>query len=171
MLIAGILVGLALLNHTGHVPSPPMVTSIIKVEPGHRLEGQARDMERPGRTAVAISGDGKLIVYSAIAEDPGPEAKPLLYLRRMDQSAAKPITGTEGGTSPFLSPDGRWVGFWADGKLNKVLIEGGVPSPLCDASFLYGANWGRDDSIVFSAEADAGLSRVSAGEARDPDQA
>jgi serine/threonine-protein kinase len=54
------------------------------------------------------------------------------------------------------------VGFWADGKLKKVLVEGGVPSPLCDAAFLYGANWGPDNSIVFSDEADAGLSRVSA---------
>jgi len=162
MLVAGIIAGRLLTRRSQITPSPSMVSSTIKVEPGHRLEGQARDMERPGRTAVVISRDGKFIVYSAIEENPGPQAKPQLYLRRMDQSAAKPIAGTEGGTCPFLSPDSRWVGFWADGKLKKVLVEGGVPSPMCDAPFLYGANWGRDDSIVFSDEADAGLSRVSA---------
>jgi len=80
----------------------------------------------------------------------------------MDQSAAKPIAGTEGGTCPFLSPDSRWVGFWADGKLKKVLVEGGVPSTLCDVPFLHGANWGRDNSIVFADGDLTGLSRVSA---------
>jgi serine/threonine protein kinase len=160
--LAGILIDRSLLRHTQSLPSASVVTSTIKVEPGHRLEGQARDMERPGRTAVAISRDGKFIVYSAIEENPGPQAKPQLYLRRMDQSAAKPIAGTEGGTSPFLSPDSRWVGFWAGGKLKKVLVEGGVPSNLCDASALYGANWGRDNSIVFTDGFDTGLSRVSA---------
>ncbi len=135
----------------------------IKIEPSHRLEGEAVDMERPSRTAMAISGDGKLIVYSAIEENPGPQAKPQLYLRRRDQSAAKPIAGTEGGLNPFLSPDGRWVGFWADSKLKKVLVEGGVPRTLCDLSdWLYGANWGRDNSIVFADGASSGLSRVSA---------
>ncbi len=161
MLLAGILIDRVLIRHPQPTPPASVITSTIKVEPGHRLEGQARDMERPGRTAVAISSDGKFIVYSAIEENPGPQAKPQLYLRRMDQSAAKPIAGTEGGTCPFLSPDSRWVGFWADGKLKKVLVEGGVPSPLCDASFLYGATWGRD-SIVFSDEAESGLSRVPA---------
>ena len=163
-LIAGILIGPTLMRGIRPAPSPlvSVVSSIIKVEPGHRLEGRARDMERPSRTAVAISSDGKFIVYSAIEENPGPQAKPQLYLRRMDQSAAKPIAGTEGGTSPFLSPDSRWVGFWAGGKLKKVLVEGGVPSTLCDASFLYSANWGRDNSIVFSDGDETGLSRVSA---------
>ena len=161
MLVAGIIAGRLLTKRSQPIPSPSMVTSTIKVEPRHRLEGQSRDMERPGRTAVAISRDGTFIVYSAIEENPGPKVKPQLYLRRMDQPAAQPIAGTEGGTCPFLSPDGRWVGFLADGKLKKVLVEGGVPSPLCDASFLYGATWGRD-SIVFSDEADSGLSRVPA---------
>jgi len=162
MLIAGIIAGRLLIRHPQPTPSPLVVSTTVKVEPGHRLEGQARDRERPGRTAIAISSDGKFIVYSAIEENPGPQAKPQLYLRRMDQSAAKPIAGTEGGISPFLSPDSRWVGFWADGKLKKVLVEGGVPSTLCDASALYGANWGRDNSIVFTDRSGTGLSRVSA---------
>jgi len=163
-LMAGILIGPTLMRGIRPAPSPlvSVVSSTIKVEPGHRLEGRARDMERPGRTAMAVSGHGKFIVYSAIEENPDPQAKPQLYLRRMDQSAAKPIAGTEGGSSPFLSPDSRWVGFWADGKLKKVLVEGGVASTLCDASSLYGANWGRNNSIVFSDGDETGLSRVSA---------
>ncbi len=83
---------------------------------------------------MAISSDGRIVVYSAIQENPGPQAIPRLYLRRMEQSQAKPITGTEGGISPFLSPDARYVGFWADGKLKKVPVEGGVATSLCDVA-------------------------------------
>lgn len=151
-----------LMRYIRPAPSPSVVTSTIKVEPGHRLEGQSRDLERPGRTAMAISKDSKFIVYSAIVENPDSQARPQLYLRKMDQSKASPIAGTEAGIHPFLSPDSRWVGFWADGKMKKVLVEGGVPITLCDAPLLYGANWGRDNSIVFADGDLTGLSRVSA---------
>jgi serine/threonine-protein kinase len=164
--LAGLLFDRLLARRSQPVPSPSVVTSTIKVEPGHWLDGtrEAREMERPSRTAMAISSDGRFVVYSAIEENPGPQAMSQLYLRRMDQSEAKPIAGTEGGINPFLSPDNRWVGFWAwqDGKLKKVPVEGGVPGILCDASILYGANWGRDNGIVFTDGYSTGLSKVSA---------
>jgi len=164
MLLAGILVERLLIRHPQSASSPSVISSTIKVEPGHWLDGMRRDveMQRPSRTAMAISSDGEFVVYSAIEENPGPQAKPRLFLRRIDQLEAKPITGTEGGINPFLSPDNRWVGFLADGKLRKIPIEGGIPSTLCDASTLFGANWGRDNSIVFTVGEDVGLSRVSA---------
>jgi serine/threonine-protein kinase len=110
---------------------------------------------------MAISGDGRFVVYSAIEENPGPQAKPQLYLRRMDQAEAEPITGTEGGINPFLSPDNRWVGFWADGKLKKISVEGGVATELCDARNIFGADWGADNRIVFADEGSGGLSLIS----------
>jgi serine/threonine-protein kinase len=164
MLLAGILIGLALLRYFRPIASPSIVTSTIKVEPGHWLDGMRRvtEMQRPSRTAMAISSDGRFIVYSAIEENPGPQAKARLYLRRMDQSEAKLIPGTEGGINPFLSPDNQWVGFWADQKLKKIPVEGGVATALCGASMIYGVNWGHDNTIVFSDWEDVGLSRVSA---------
>jgi serine/threonine-protein kinase len=156
----------AFLHFRERPPAPvaSVITSTIKVEPGHWLDGMRlpAELERPSRTAMAISSDGRFIVYSAIGENPGPQAKPQLYLRRMDQAEAKPISGTEGGINPFLSPDNRWVGFWADGKLKKVPVDGGVPDPLCDAGEIYGASWGPDNSIVFAGGYGLGLSRVSA---------
>ena len=165
MLLAGILIDRLLTKYFQPAPSAAsVITSTIKVEPGHWLDGMRRsqELQRPSRTAMAISSDGRFVVYSAIEENPGPQAKPQLYLRRMDQAEAKPITGTEGGINPFLSPDNRWVGFWADGKLKKVPVDGGVPTPLCDATAIFGASWGPDNSIVFAGGSDAGLSRVSA---------
>jgi serine/threonine protein kinase/Tol biopolymer transport system component len=164
LLMTGIFVDRLLIGRFTPRPATSSVTSIIKVEPGRWLDGLRRvaEMQRPSRRALAISRDGSFIVYSGIEENPGPQAKPLLYLRRMDQAAAKSISGTEGGINPFLSPDNRWVGFWGDGKLKKVSVEGGVPVILCDVSWLFGASWGRDGSIVFADGWRAGLSRVSA---------
>jgi serine/threonine-protein kinase len=164
ILFAGIIIGHMLTRNFPPAPSSRVVTSTIKVEPAHWLDGGRSDdqLQRPSRTAMAISGDGRFLVYSAIEENPGPQAMPQLYVRRLDQSDARPITGTEGGINPFLSPDNRWVGFWADGKLKKVPVEGGVPATLCDVSAPNGANWGRDNSIVFTDGWASGLSRVSA---------
>ena len=164
ILLAGILIGLALMRYFQPAPSPLVLSAIINVEPRNWLDGMRRamDMQRPSRVAMAISSDGRFAVYSAIEENPGPQAKPRLLFRRMDQPEAKPIAGTEGGIHPFLSPDNRWVGFWADGKLKKIPISGGVATALCDASLVFGANWGRENSIVFADGATAGLSRISA---------
>ena len=141
---------------------PAVSQFIIKVEPGHWLDGARSpwDMERPTRTAIVISSDGRFIVYSAIEANSAPEARPRLFLRKMDQSEAKPIAGTEGGINPFLSPDNRWVGFWAAGKILKIPVTGGVATALCDASQIFGASWGRDGRILFSEEEFAGLSQV-----------
>ena len=148
MLIAGAAVSLlallafAVFKILQPVAPAPVTRAIIKVEPGHWLDGMRRaaEAQRPSQTAMAISGDGRFVAYSAIEENPGPQAKPRLYLRKMDQVEARPITGTEGGTNPFLSPDNRRVGFWADGKLKTVPVDGGVPATLCDVPFIFGAN-------------------------------
>ena len=107
----------------------------------------------PGRHQVAFSPDGQHLVYSANQQ---------LYLRPIGQLEAIPIRGTaEGiGRSPFFSPDGQWVGFWA-GALRKVAITGGAPVTLCEAGNLFGASWGEDDRIVFGLGPE-GIFQVSA---------
>jgi len=143
---------------------PAIGRFVIKVEPGRWLDGMRRAQERewPSRKAMAVSADGSFLVYSAVEENPGPQAKPQLYLRRMDHGEAEPIAGTDGGIQPFLSPDNRWVGFWADGQLKKISLDGGVAAPLCDADLIFGASWGPDDCIVFADKPETGLSGVSA---------
>ncbi len=167
LLLAGLLIGLVVVRRITHAtPSFPVVRSVIKLESGHWLDGWRYSppygFDQPTRTAMAISRDGRFIVYSAITENPGPQAKPQLYLRKTDRLEAKPIAGTEGGINPFLSPDDRWVGFWADGKLMKVAIDGGVPVTLCNVLGPFGTSWGPENSVVFSPGRNVGLSRVSA---------
>jgi serine/threonine-protein kinase len=113
------------------------------------IELAARDYQ-----GLALSPDGKHLVF------PGHRAGVTqLYDRPMDRLEASPIPGTEGALQPFFSPDGRWVGFFAGGKLKKVALAGGTPVAICDARSHNGSVWGSDDTILFS---DAGLFRVSA---------
>ncbi len=113
---------------------------------------------RPNRTAVALSPDGKTLVFGAIWG-----GAQQLYARAMDQLSATPISGTSGGSSPFFSPDGQWVGFWAaEGELRKVPLSGGPAVTLCKAAALFGASWGSDGTIVFATARNGGLWRVSA---------
>ena len=93
----------------------------------------------PGRHLVALSPDGLQFVYVADGR---------LYLRRLDQLQARPIAGTEGATNPFVSSDGEWIGFWADGQLKRVAMSGGAAVRLSDAETLHGASWGEDDMIL-----------------------
>ena len=112
---------------------------------------------RPTRTSLSLSPDGKTLVFGAIWG-----GVQQLYARAMNQLSATPIAGTNGAQSPFFSPDGQWVGFWAAGRLQKVPLAGGPAVPLCDAAAIFGASWGSDDTIVFATARNGGLWRVSA---------
>ena len=138
--------------------SAPAAVERLNVElpPGTRLEdvvGAAL------RQTLALSGDGTRLVF-LVRE---PDGRRQLYLRRVDRIVtAEPIAGAAGGDMPFFSPDGQWLGFAVDGKLKKVLLSGGQPVTLCDAPEPRGASWGDDDTIVFTAGARGGMSRVPA---------
>ena len=56
-----------------------------------------------------------------------------LFVRKLDQLQAAALAGTDGAASPFFSPDGQWIAFFAGGKLKKVSVTGGAAVTLCDA--------------------------------------
>ena len=95
---------------------------------------------------VAISPDGRQLVYPAH----GPDGKRLLVTRLLDQAQPTMLSGTEGGIDPFFSPDGQWIGFFADFQLKKLSLQGGAPVSLGTLSNLTpaGASWGQDGKIV-----------------------
>jgi Tol biopolymer transport system component/predicted Ser/Thr protein kinase len=106
---------------------------------------------------VAISPDGTRLAFIT----PGSDGKGYLAVRPLDSPVTTVLAGTEGAANPFFSPDSRWIGFFADAKLKKIALEGGVPVTLCEARNPRGGAWGPDGTILFAGPR-AGLSRVSA---------
>ncbi|HTR01947.1 MAG TPA: protein kinase, partial [Thermoanaerobaculia bacterium] len=104
-----------------------------------------------------LSRDGTRLVF--VGESEGHRR---LYLRTRDRIEPRAIEGTDSASSPFFSPDGEWLGFFADGKLKKVSADGGVAMVLADAPNNRGGVWLADDSIVFAPDFTSGLSRVPA---------
>jgi predicted Ser/Thr protein kinase len=85
----------------------------------------------------------------------------MLWIRSLDRTAAKEIPGTSGGSFPFWSPDSKSVGFFANGKLHRVDIDGGAPVVLADAQQARGGTWNRRGDIVFAPAGSGPLFRVS----------
>jgi Tol biopolymer transport system component len=106
--------------------------------------------------SVAISADGSRIAF--VAESAGER---LIHVRALDGSMPHPLPGTRGAQKPFFSPDGRSLGFFADGKLKRISVRGGAPLPLCDAPRGMGGVWSPEGWIVFAPSNSSGLKRVS----------
>jgi len=116
-----------------------------------------RVFPNPGVTELAVSPDGRFLVFTGESAD-----RRVLWLRKLDSTDARVISGTEGGSSPFWSPDGKFIGFWVDAKLKRVAIDGGSPELICET----GVNptrgtWNRDGVIVFTGVGGTRLFRVS----------
>src|SRR5262249_23764584 len=90
---------------------------------------------------LAIAPDGRSVVY----RESHTGGNFQLYVRGIDQSEATALAGTEGGYGAFFSPDGRWIGFFAQGKLKKVLTAGGGLETVADAALGLGGAWSKDD--------------------------
>ena len=120
-------------------------------------EGQAVWLAR-NAPQVAISPDGHQIVYAATVPDGGSR----LWLHRLDALAPQLIAGTEGGTTPFWSPDGRSVGFFQTGQLKKVDIATVTTQVICDAPNGAGGTWNPFGDIVLSMGRPRRLHRVRA---------
>lgn len=121
-------------------------------------DGRAR-IENAG-----IAPDGQTIAISARTGD-----SLAIWIRRLDDLTARRLQGSDGGASPFFSPDGRWVGFvGADGFVRKLPLEGGTPTTLAKMPAPVGIVWATPDTIVTgmlamtTAPTTTGLSRLSA---------
>ena len=151
-----IIAGIAGVGVWSQTRSEIIVTDVMRftIVPTAPLSGYSR-------STLAISADGMQVIYGGV----GPSGQQL-NLRPIGQLVDAPIRGGEGGTGPFVSPDGEWVGFLDSTDLRtmkKVPIIGGQPVTVTESpSGFYGASWGTDDQIVFGTSG-AGLFRVSAG--------
>jgi serine/threonine protein kinase len=117
-------------------------------------------MRLTGSESPVISPDGRHLVFSALS----PQGSPvLLWLRPLDALEPQPLHGTEGASSPFWSPDSRFIGFFDHRKLKTVAISGGPIQTLASVSASHGdGTWNRDGVILFAPSHTEGLFRVPA---------
>ncbi|MFQ5652923.1 MAG: protein kinase, partial [bacterium] len=92
----------------------------------------------------AISPDGTMLVFEGRSG-----ARNQLFLRYLNREEAVALPGTEDGSAPFFSPDGKWIGFRTLTTLKKVSVDGGSPIVVCEAQ-VREASWGTRNEIVFS---------------------
>jgi eukaryotic-like serine/threonine-protein kinase len=135
--------------------APPVTRLQLSLQPADRL-ASSNLSGRPSRTSMALSPDGRLVVFCATQ---GTVTQ--LYVRGLDRSEATPLQGTEGGIGPFFSPDGAWIGFWAGNAIKKVPVAGGPPATISSVpeGGSWGASWGEDGTIFFAGQ--AGIFKVS----------
>ncbi|MDO8679357.1 MAG: protein kinase [Acidobacteriota bacterium] len=105
-------------------------------------------------TAITLSPDGAVVTFVA---QKGASGSPQLYVRRLTQLQATPLSGTDDAESPFFSPDGQWIGFFAGGQLKKISVTGGAAVTLGDAPTGRGGAWGEDGTIVFTPDSGSGM--------------
>jgi Tol biopolymer transport system component len=136
---------------------------IVRLEapppPGTRLE-----------RGLNLSPDGSTIAFTARDE----KGETAVWLRSLESLDPRPVPGTRGALLPFWSPDGRSLGFFANGKLMTVDLVGGAPRPIADADQageVRGGTWSPNGTIVFSASFIGPLLRVPADGSRPAEPA
>jgi Tol biopolymer transport system component len=112
--------------------------------------------ERSSIHSIALSADGRRLAIAATTN-----GKNQIWLRDLESIEAQVLPGTDDAQFPFWSPDGKWIGYFAQERLKKIAVGGGAAQTLCDAPGGSGGTWNRDGVIVFSAPK-IGLQRVSA---------
>ena len=97
------------------------------------------------KVAVVVMGDGRL----------------QLWLRHLQSGSAQLLKGTDGAQYPFWSPDSRQVGFGASGQLKRIDLESGNVQKVANAPLFLGGTWNTDGTIIFAANSNSPLMRVS----------
>lgn len=133
-------------------PAPP--TTRFSVDVG--IEQTLTFVDVP---ILDISADGQTLAFIASDLETGHSQ---IYMRRLGESDARPLAGTEGASNPFFSPNGDHVGFFAHSKLKRIPVDGGSAAILADAPNPRGAVWLPDDTIVFSPTYSSGLWQIEA---------
>jgi len=114
--------------------------------------------------APAISPDGQQIAFGAVKKGARfGNSESTIYLLRLSTGEATPVNGTQGAVFPFWSPDGKYLGFFADGKLKKIPAAGGPAQTLCEAPDGRGGSWNEQGTIIFAPRIAGPLQSVSDG--------
>ena len=133
-------VALAVLSVVTPIESPTrVVRTAIPLPPDQQVTGQIG-------LPLAMAPDGRRLAYTT-----NEAGTTRLYLRELDEPDVRAVPETDGARYPFFSSDSEWLGYWAAGRLYRVLATGGPPLPIGEAPDLeFGAAWGPDGTIIFA---------------------
>jgi eukaryotic-like serine/threonine-protein kinase len=107
---------------------------------------------------MALSSDGTMLVFVSMEES---SAVPMLFVQRVGFPKVTLLPGAQGASYPFWSPDGAYVGFFANGKLEKMAVSGGSPQVLARALAGRGGSWGSKGVIIFAEDAQSPILRIN----------
>ncbi len=126
---------------------------------GERLQFSI-SVDRDGEIShMALSANGKMLAFISPDER---TAVPILHIQRVGAATPAVVPGTEGASYPFWSPDGAYVAFFANGRLQKVAVAGGPPQVLASVASARGGSWGSKNVIVYAPDASTVIWRVNA---------
>ncbi|MGH9347442.1 MAG: TolB family protein, partial [Vicinamibacterales bacterium] len=153
-LFALVTAGIAVWRYVHTAPPPPraLVRFTLSLPDGLNVAATG--------APVAVSNDGSLVALAACRRaqaTSGGATACGIYLRPLSQVEPTLVAGTTGGASPFFSPDGRSLGYFASGRLHTIALGGGSPVTIAAAPEPLGAAWLGDDQIVFARSAAEGL--------------
>jgi serine/threonine protein kinase len=111
----------------------------------------------PDPVSLAVSPDGQQIAFVATSNE-----RQQIWVRPLNSTLSRPLAGTDGGVYPFWSPDSRSIGFFNDGKLKLIDIDGGLVRDLANAPNPLGGAWNSDGTILFTQNFAGPISRISA---------
>ena len=134
-------------------PAPRVVQAFLTPPTGAAFEFNG-DYSGP----PVLSHDGRRIVFSArVGKEPTS-----LYVQGLDSAVAAKLEATENAIFPFWSPDGKFIGFFSNGKLRKIPAAGGPVTVLAEAPSARGGAWNPENIIVYTPDYRESLWKVSA---------
>lgn len=108
---------------------------------------------------LALSADGSMLAFVSPDENSG---IPMIFVQRVGSPDSRLVQGTEGASYPFWSPDASYVGFFANGKLEKIAVAGGPPQVLAKVWAARGGSWGRKNVIIYAPDSGSYIWRINA---------
>jgi Tol biopolymer transport system component len=152
--VAAVAIAVAYFNRTGVAPSAPGAAV-----PAHFsiLLPDDSEVANTNMAPLAIAPDGQMLAFPVRSA-----GRTQLFVNDFATGETRPLEGTDDARSPFFSPDGRWIGFFAKAKLKKITVGGTSLQDIADAPDARGGSWSVDDVIYYAPTLTSGLWKMPA---------